>query len=62
MSPPRRSASSPESSPQLLGPGESPPGKESDPLKIAVLMGRQELKLKIKQNDELLGPKVSRQQ
>ena len=32
--------------------------KDLEPVKMAVLLGRQELKLKIKQNEELAGPKV----
>ena len=35
------------------------PNKDLEPIKVAVLLGRQELKLKIKQNEELAGPKVS---
>ena len=34
------------------------PTKDLEPVKIAVLLGRQELKLKIKQNEEVAGPKV----
>ena len=34
------------------------PTRDLEPIKIAVLLGRQELKLKIKQNEELAGPKV----
>lgn len=35
------------------------PNKDLEPTKIAVLLGRQELKMKIKQNEELSGPKVT---
>ena len=40
-------------------PKSSPASKLTEPIKIAVLMGRQELRIKVKQNEELRGPKVS---
>ncbi len=59
LSPPRISSLRGGSPPYLRGPGDPQPiNKEADPIKMAVLVGRQELKLKIKQSDELPGPKV----
>ena len=57
VTPDRPSLNLPEMGESTLPPGGAG-GKDSEPIKIAVLSGRQELKLKIKQSDELLGPKV----
>jgi len=36
----------------------SPTPPDSNPVQVAVITGRQEIKLKTKQNDTLVGPKV----
>ncbi len=41
--------------PELVG------NKDLEPIKIAVMLGRQELKMKVKQKEELAGPKVGSQ-
>ncbi|ELU17929.1 hypothetical protein CAPTEDRAFT_154368 [Capitella teleta] len=54
-------ASSPGLSPRMSPPELSScvdGSKDNDPIKIAVLSGRQELKLKVKQSEELSGPKL----